>query len=124
MKKFLLALCCLLASYTQAQQKFSPADYKKKPYWIEMMNDEKANFHEVVKAYTLYWENHTPPEGEGDMDVKQKAKNKKRFSKKEIQQAREDARMRMAIKKYKWWIQKMEPFVQDDGTILRTSPKN
>lgn len=112
----------LVGLYCTAQSQYNPDEYKKKPLWIQMMDDEKVNYFEIQKAYEAYWSAHTPPIGEGDMDVKQKEKNKKRFSKKEVRDAREDASMRMAIKKYKWWLQRMEPYVQDDGSIQRPTP--
>ncbi|MBL7771577.1 MAG: hypothetical protein JNM95_01800 [Chitinophagaceae bacterium] len=120
MNKHLFLLFFLLAGgFLQAQTNYSLEDYKKKPYWISMMDEANPNYFEVQKAFTAYWEHHTMPEGEGDMNIKEKEKNKRRFSKKEIRIAREEAAMRMAIKKYRWWIMKMEPFVQDDGSIKR-----
>lgn len=122
--KYLLLLGLLVCLYTiEAQNKFTSDDYRKKPVWIQMMQEEHPNYHEVVKAYNTYWETHTPPVGEGDMDKKRVKENNKRFTRKEVAQAREDAAMRMAIKRYHWWIARMEPFVQDDGSILRPNPK-
>ncbi len=83
-----------------------------------MLNDVHANYFEIQKAYEQYWSTHVMPVGESDMNLKQSEKNKKRFSKKEIQEARKEAAMRMHIKKYQWWLLKMEPFVKDDGTIM------
>lgn len=102
-----------------AQQKYNSKDFAKKPLWIYMMNDQNPNYFEVVNAYETYWANHTLPEAEGDMDIDKKDSNKRRFSKKEVNEARQQAAMRMQIKKYKWWIARMEAFVQEDGTIIR-----
>ena len=112
-------LLFLGAIHLQAQSGFSDAEYRKRPHWIQMMDEEHPNFFEIQKAFQLYWEQHTMPEGEGDMDVKKKESNKKRFSKRDIREAREEAAMRMAIKKYHWWVLKMEPYVQEDGSIKR-----
>ena len=112
-------LLCLLTITTHAQRQYTESDYAKKPVWISMMNDSSANYFQVKLAYETYWQYHTPPPGESDMDIKEKEKNKKRFSQKDINLARENARMRMAIKKYHWWLEKMEPYVQEDGHIKR-----
>ena len=88
-----------------------------------MMNDEDVNYFEAIKAFDLYWTTHSKPEGESDMDIKQTEKNKKRFSKREIKEAREEASMRMNIKKFDWWKNKMEPFVKEDGTIMNADER-
>jgi hypothetical protein len=111
-------LAISLASFSQAQSKYNSADYTTQPSWIIMMDDTNANYYEAIAAFEAYWANHKKPEGESDMDMKQVAKNKKRFSKREIKEARAEASMRMQIKKFEWWKMKMEPYVQEDGRLL------
>ncbi len=40
----------------------SPSDF---PYWIEMMQDEDANFHQTVALFNQYWENREVTRGSG-----------------------------------------------------------
>jgi hypothetical protein len=117
--KFILSIVVLLLSTgVNAQKTFTEKEYKQTAHWITMMDEPKANYFEVIKAFEMYWINHKMPEGESDMNVRQKEKNTKRFSNKELRSARQDASMRMKIKKYYWWKEKMEPFVKGDGTIM------
>jgi hypothetical protein len=39
----------------------SDEEYSLKPYWIEMMDNPKANYFEVQKAFNLFWKGKTPP---------------------------------------------------------------
>lgn len=121
MKVLFSLLLLLSAVQLRSQENYTLSDYQRKPLWITMMNEEHPNYFEIQKAFETYWQYHKMPEGEGDMDVQQKEKNKKRFSKREQQEAREEARLRMAIKKYHWWMAKMEPYVQEDGSIKRNT---
>jgi len=119
MKKVLFTFIGIgLVHLGAAQSKYSEKDFANKPIWISMMDEEHVNYFIALKAFDTYWANHKKPEGESDMDVQQTEKNKKRFSKREVREAREEAKMRMQIKKFNWWKNKMEPFVQDDGTIV------
>jgi len=119
MKKATLLLTLIITNYISfSQTQYNPSDYIKKPVWIQMIDDEHINYFEALKAFEMYWTTHTKPEGESDMDIKQSEKNKKRFSKRELREAREEASMRMKIKKFDWWKNKMEPFVKEDGSIM------
>ena len=40
-------------------------DYASYPYWIDMMQDEDANFYATVEAFNLYWENREITRGSG-----------------------------------------------------------
>jgi hypothetical protein len=124
MKHFLyLILFSFSTTRVFAQNANIIKEYATKPVWIAMMNDTNANYHEAILAYETYWINNTKPNGESDMDVTKTTKNKKRFSKQEIKEARQEAEMRMQIKKFDWWKNKMEPFVKDDGSIMTPSQR-
>jgi hypothetical protein len=118
MKYIFIMACIFSLSICHAQSKYNEQDFALKPVWITMMDDEHVNYFDALKAFEVYWQNHKMPEGESDMDVKKVEKNKKRFSKKEIKTNYASAAMRMKIKKFGVWKEKMEPYVQDDGTIL------
>lgn len=99
-------------------------NYSKHPYWIEMMNDPKANYFETVKAYEQFWQNKKIPLEEDDIigqTKKEPTKNSflsKWFKSKEEREEEEIKKYSFEIKKFKHWKLKVTPFVQEDGTIL------
>lgn len=99
-------------------------NYSKHPYWIEMMNDPKANYFETVKAYEQFWQNKKIPLEEDDVigqTKKEPTKNNflsKWFKSKEEREEEEIKKYSFDIKKFKHWKLKVTPFVQEDGTIL------
>ena len=99
-------------------------NYSKHPYWIEMMNDPKANYFETVKAYEQFWQNKKIPLEEDDIigqTKKEPTKNNflsKWFKSKEEREEEEIKKYSFEIKKFKHWKLKVTPFVQEDGTIL------
>jgi hypothetical protein len=117
--KYLFTIAFIfIANFCKAQSKYNAADFAIKPVWISMMDDEHVNYFEALQAFDMYWQHHAKPIGESDMDVKKDSENKKRFSKKELKANYAAAAMRMKIKKFNVWKEKMEPYVQDDGSIL------
>ena len=99
-------------------------NYSKHPYWIEMMNDPKANYFETVKAYEQFWQNKKIPLEEDDIigqTKKEPTKNNflsKWFKSKEEREEEEIKKYSFEIKKFKHWKLKVMPYVQEDGTIL------
>ena len=99
-------------------------NYSKHPYWIEMMNDPKANYFETVKAYEQFWQNKKLPLEEDDIigqTKKEPTKNNflsKWFKSKEEREEEEIRKYSFDIKKFNHWKLKVTPFVQEDGTIL------
>ena len=99
-------------------------NYSKHPYWIEMMNDSKANYFETIKAYEQFWQNKKIPLEEDDIigqTKKEPTKNNflyKWFKSKEEREEEEIKKYSFDIKKFKHWKLKVTPFVQEDGTIL------
>lgn len=99
-------------------------NYSKHPYWIEMMNDPKANYFETVKAYEQFWQNKKIPLEEDDIigqTKKEPTKNNflsKWFKSKEEREEEEIKKYSFEIKKFKHWKLKVTPFVEEDGTIL------
>ena len=108
--------------YSQTQKK--SFNYSKKPYWIEMMKDPKANYFETGKAYDAFWENRKQPKEEDDIIGQSKTEEAKRgflsrwFKSKEEREEEEIKKYALDVKKYKHWKLKVEPYVQEDGTIL------
>ena len=89
-----------------AQSNAKKLNYSKHPYWIEMMNDPKANYFETIKAYEQFWQNKKLPLEEDDViGQTKKEPTKKSFLSK-------------WFKSFKHWKLKVMPFVQEDGSIL------
>ncbi len=53
------------AAYPQSQKDPVYTDYSAQPRWVEMMQDPKANFFEVQRAFYQYWENRPTHRGDG-----------------------------------------------------------
>ena len=56
MKKIILSSLILLFSFVlvQAGNKNKTKEYSKFPYWIAMMEDEKTNYFEAIKAFESF----------------------------------------------------------------------
>jgi hypothetical protein len=108
--------------YSQSPKK--SINYSKKPYWIEMMKDPKANYFETIKAYDAFWANKKKPKDEDDVIGQSKTAEGKRnflsrwFKSKEEREEAEIKKYALDVKKFKHWKLKTEPYVQEDGTIL------
>ena len=107
---------------SQTQKK--SVNYSKKPYWIEMMKDPKANYFETIKAYDAFWENRKKPKDEDDIIGQSKTVEAKRgflsrwFKSKEERDETDIKKYALDVKKFKHWKLKTEPYVQEDGSIL------
>jgi len=107
-----------------AQTQKKSINYSKKPYWIEMMKDPKANYFETIKAYDAFWENRKKPKDEDDVIGQAKTAEAKRgflsrwFKSKEEREEAEIKKYALDVKKFKHWKLKTEPYVQEDGSIL------
>lgn len=101
------------------------------PVWVQMMNDENANYHETVKAFEDYFKTHPLPgvdvEEElmgADESAKENYEREMKEQNKEIlsAQQRKDlvAREQLSyqVKRFRNWKREMKPFVQEDGHIL------
>lgn len=126
MKKAALALClvcCTLAG--QSQNTHKDSDYKKHPYWIEMIKDPHVNYFEAIKAYDLFWKGKAKPEDEDELigqDKSQDGKAEAHVSRREIRERRREKEMRqkygLDCKKFEHWKMQVKPYVQADGHIL------
>ncbi|OJW82920.1 MAG: hypothetical protein BGO69_02470 [Bacteroidetes bacterium 46-16] len=119
MNKFMLLcllLCCTATVHAQ-QKQYTDKDYARTPVWIDMMDDTTTNYFEAEKAYKIYWQHHEKPGGEHDI-IGEHAEREKIPSKHRQKKIRQDDDMRMAVKKYERWRQRVLPYVQQDGRIL------
>jgi len=117
-KKCLLAAFLFLSLASSGQnKKLTDADYGRKPYWIQMMDQETVNFNEALRAFEIYWQNHDMPEEEGDRYIERRPVVK-RLTKKEYKAIREGDEMRFQIKRFRHWIIINEPFVKENGFTM------
>ncbi len=121
MKKSFLLFALLIAScVAHAQQPvtvYSEKDYANKPVWIKMIKDTAVNFFEAEKAFKIYFKHHENPGGEHDV-IGEHAKAEKHPGKRDLRRMQAEDRMRMEVKRYEHWRDKVRPYVQADGSIL------
>jgi hypothetical protein len=124
MKKNCLLIVLLFLSFLSFAQKahYTASDYTTKPVWIEMIKDTSANYFEVEKAYDTYFRSHTRPGGEHDV-IGERDERVKHLTKKQQKKIQAENHMRMEVKKYERWHDKMRPYVQQDGSILTPSQR-
>lgn len=124
-KHALILIIFLISSanlFSQTSKK--SLNYAKHPYWIEMMKDPKANYFETVKAYDDFWAKRKQPKEEDEIIGQSKTAEGKRsflqrwFKSKEEREEEEIRKYTLDVKKYKYWKRKVEPYVQEDGSIL------
>lgn len=60
-----IAMFCIIAFAPINSQAQNQADTANYPYWVEMMQDQNANFNATVRAFNTYWENREITKGSG-----------------------------------------------------------
>ncbi|MCD4772070.1 MAG: hypothetical protein K8R41_01655, partial [Bacteroidales bacterium] len=70
MKKIRILLLSLLSffflfGFSQNNNPVNPPDTADYPYWIEMMQDQDANFYQTVSAFNKYWKDRKITKGCG-----------------------------------------------------------
>ena len=112
----------------QKSHKHSLRYYSKHPAWIDMMNDEHANYNETIKAFKYYWKNRALPKeafdngteefekmmGLSESDEKETEENKKGTG--AVSYAAE-------VLAFKGWIQSNQSWVKADGSIMTTQER-
>ena len=118
---------CLMFSITSlfSQKQLKDADYKKHPYWIEMIKDPNVNYFEAIKAYELFWEGKEIPHEEDEKIGQKTTADEKEHRGEERRERREKKRERefqqkygLDCKKFEHWKMMVKPYVQEDGRIL------
>ena len=87
-----------------------------------MIKDTAVNYFAAEKAFKIYFEHHPKPGGENER-IGEHAKSEKHLSQKERRRIQEDNHMRMEIKKYERWHDRVFPYVKADGTVLTPSQR-
>jgi hypothetical protein len=126
--KFLTLFFVLsIISYsTNAQSNYNKDDFKSKPVWITMMDDEKVNYYQAIEAYELYWKDKVQIEGEDDIinekasrkEEKEREKQEKQLRKMKPADRNNYDQLKYQNKRFKNWMNEVKPFVQEDGRIL------
>ena len=120
---FLIATIICMAHFAGAQAvAYSQSDYARKPVWIEMIKDTSVNFFEAEKAFNTYFEHHEKMDGEEEV-IGERSERQKYPSKRKQRKMQEENHMRIEVKKYNHWHDKMLPYVQSDGSILTPSQR-
>ena len=124
MRLFYLTLCFVfIVNITNAQSKtYTDKEFARNPVWISMIKDTTANYFVAERAFKIYFEHHDKPGGEND-EIGEHAKSEKYPSKKEKQKLQQENNMRLEIKKYERWHDRMFPYVKADGSILTPSER-
>jgi hypothetical protein len=124
MKNALLIFCLMfLTIQAFSQKKPSDSDYRKHPYWIEMIKDPKVNYFEAIKAYELFWKGKKMPSEEDEKIGQDKsAENKDEVSRRERRERKREKELQqkygLECKKFEHWKMMVKPYVQEDGSIL------
>ena len=124
----MLILVFCIGNLVKAQQGTAAMDtsrfqlYRTNPVWKDMIDDSTANYFEVQKAFELFWNGKELPEEEDEIIGEgRKLKNNfltRTFNARELKAQQERDALSFDYKRYRWWLIKMEPYVQDDGSIL------
>jgi len=130
-KKYKLVIIFVLITSINlfSQNTKKTLNYAKHPYWIEMMNDPKANYFETTKAFEEFWAKRKQPKEEDEVIGQSKTAEGKRsflqrwFKSKEEREEEEIRKYTLDVKKFKYWKRKVEPYVQEDGSILDTDAR-
>ena len=122
-KLYILFFCvCLSVSLHAQTSVHTEKDYARSPLWISMIKDTAVNYFEAEKAYKIYFQHHDNPGGENE-EIGMHEAREKYPSKKELRKIQADNHMRMEVKRYERWHDKMKPYVQEDGYILSPSQR-
>jgi hypothetical protein len=101
--------------------KASEKAYAKFPYWIQMMEDEKANYFEAQKSFEIFWAKREKPLEEkeilGDKN-EEYSKDAKALAKRMKKLPAESQNLAFQYKKFLYWSREVKPYVQEDGSIL------
>jgi hypothetical protein len=96
--------------------------YRSSPVWKDMLDDPNASYFEVQKAFELFWAGKEQPLEEDEIiGESHRLKNNfinRTFNAKELKEQQLVDALAFDLKRYRWWLIKMEPYVQADGSIM------
>lgn len=122
MKYFLILFIIINCGIIRAQQN---KNYKKNPYWIDMIKDPNVNYFEAINAYETFWKGRKKPLDENQLIGQTKGeenKEDKLESRKQIREKRKEKELYkkygLECKKFEHWKMQVKPYVQEDGHII------
>ena len=122
MKYFVIIFITLFCLNGFAQK---TKNYKKNPYWIEMIKDPGVNYFEAVNAYETFWKGKRKPIEEDEAIGQKKGgvgKEDEQQNKKKLRETRREKKLYkqfgLDCKKFEHWKLQVKPYVQPDGHIL------
>ncbi len=126
MKRTILLFCLVFSmTFAFSQKQLKDSDYKKHPYWIEMIKDPNVNYFEAIKAYELFWQGKEIPREEDEKIGQKKSADDKEHQDDNRRERREKKKERefqnkygLECKKFEHWKMMVKPYVQEDGRIL------
>lgn len=125
MKAFLITSLLITAStLLVAQQVVLPKPdnhFRKNAEWVQMMDDPSANYYHTLRAFELYFEQHSKPLDRDDVLSEEYTadREQRNFIKKLFSREKEmPIELKEAYKRFRFWRRETEPWVQPDGSIL------
>ncbi|MBL7924632.1 MAG: hypothetical protein JNL88_10585 [Bacteroidia bacterium] len=121
----LISALLLLSCMANAQKIYSEKAYRHYPHWIDLMEDTLSNYHEVEKAFQLYFSVHPLPREEDEIIGMRNATGEEKQHKESwlaklfgTRRLPPENEMAFAVKRYRHWQLMTEPWIQEDGRIL------
>lgn len=115
---------------------YNPKEFRKKPIWIEMMNDPNANYYQTIEAFRVFWKDRVMPEepfenkemdiferevglesAEGD-EKEREREHEREERRRERKGTEETMRYASDVRAFKGWIHSVKPWVREDGSIV------
>ena len=123
MKRIILISLCILCSITfmKAGNETKTKKYSKFPYWIAMMDDEKTNYFEAIKAFESFWEHRAKPIEEKEIlgdKLEEYSNDSRSLARRMKKLPPADRNLTFQYKKFINWLRESKPYVQEDGSIL------
>lgn len=135
---FLFLFCLGFTNLAQdTVKKYHPRQFRKKPIWIEMMNDPNANYYQTIEAFREFWKDRVLPEEpfenheldtferevglETDEEsTEERIREHERKEKKRKRKGKPDETLLYAsdVRAFKAWIIAVKPWVREDGSII------
>lgn len=120
----IVSLSLLYPDSCSSQSASSEKNFRRNPLWIGMMDDSTSNYHETLRAFDLYWENHEMPVEEdqilgqkGATEVERKEKSGWLARLFRGKRSEAEGEMAFQVKRFRHWQIMISPFVRDDGSI-------
>ena len=108
--------------------KHSQRYYSKHPVWIEMMQNEQANYQETIKAFKAYWKDRSMPKEalDGENDGFEKSLGLEDQDKEEREHRKRSQPVvdySAEVRAFKGWMQSNAAWVKSDGFLMTSQER-